>query len=131
MRLFVIEYECRRVYRECPDRLRSRYLWSGGYGFYNAHRFFPTGGRNESFRCVSRRMIADITETSVADMFPAAIFEAQVHALRRGRAMNDDKRNGSHRSMQELKPNTPASAVATATIDLRMMPHTDLDFVLM
>ena len=76
-------------------------------------------------------MIADITETSVADMFPAAIFEAQVHALRRGRAMNDDKRNGSHRSMQELEPNTPASAVATATIDLRMMPHTDLDFVLM
>jgi len=45
--------------------------------------------------------------------------------------MNDDKRNGSHRAMQELKPNTPASAVATATIDLRMMPHTDLDFVLM
>ena len=76
-------------------------------------------------------MIADITETSVADMFPAAIFEAHVHALRRGLAMNDDKRNGSHRSMQELKPNTPASAVATATIDLRMMPHTDSDFVLM
>ena len=43
--------------------------------------------------------------------------------------MNDDKRDDSHRPMQEVRPNTPASAVATAMIDLRMMPHTDFDFV--
>ena len=43
----------------------------------------------------------------------------------------DDRRGGSHRPMQELRPNTPASAVATATIDLRMIPHTDFDFALM
>ena len=44
------------------------------------------------------------------------LFEARGHALRRGRAVNDDRRGGSHRPMQELRPNTPASAVATATI---------------
>lgn len=59
------------------------------------------------------------------------LFEARGHALRRGRAMNDDRRDGSNRPMQELRPNTPASAVATATIDLRMIPHTDFYFALM
>ena len=59
------------------------------------------------------------------------LFEARGHALRRGRAVNDDRRGGSHRPMQELKPNTPARAVATATMVLRTMPHTDFDFVLM
>lgn len=59
------------------------------------------------------------------------LFEAWGHVLRRGRAVNDDRRGGSHRPMQELRPNTPASAVATATIDLRMIPHTDFDFALM
>lgn len=31
--------------------------------------------------------------------------------------------------MQEVKPNTPANAVATVIITLRTMPHTDFDFV--
>lgn len=39
--------------------------------------------------------------------------------------MNNDKNNGSHRSMQELMPNTPARVVATATITLSTMLHTD------
>ena len=66
---------------------------------------------------------------AVEDVVVAAIFKAQAHALRRGRTMNDDKRDDSHRPMQEVRPNTPASAVATAMIDLRTMPHTDFDFV--
>ena len=74
-------------------------------------------------------VIADVAEVAVEDVVVAAIFKAQAHALRRGRTMNDDKRDDSHRPMQELRPNTPASAVATATIDLRMIPHTDFDFV--
>ena len=76
-------------------------------------------------------VIADVTEAAVANVIAAAIFEAQAHALRRGRAVNDGKRDDSHRPMQELKPNTPARAVATATMVLRTMPHTDFDFVLM
>ncbi len=68
-------------------------------------------------------------EKSVDGMY-AAIFKAQAHALGRGRAVNEDKRDDSHRP-QELMPNTPANAVATATMVLRTMPHTDFDFVLM
>ena len=74
-------------------------------------------------------VIADVAEVAVEDVVVAAIFKAQAHALRRGRTMNDDKRDDSHRPMQEVRPNTPASAVATAMIDLRTMPHTDFDFV--
>ena len=74
-------------------------------------------------------MVTDVTEAAVPNVIAAAIFEAQAHALRRGRTMNDDKRDDSHRPMQEVRPNTPASAVATAMIDLRTMPHTDFDFV--
>lgn len=35
-------------------------------------------------------MVADVTEAAVANMVAAAILEAQVHALRRGRAMNNE-----------------------------------------
>ena len=35
-------------------------------------------------------MVADVTEVAVANVVAAAILEAQVHALRRGRAMNNE-----------------------------------------
>ena len=35
-------------------------------------------------------MVADVTEAAVANVIAAAIFKAQVHALRRGRAMNNE-----------------------------------------
>ena len=73
-------------------------------------------------------MVADVAEAA-ADVLAAAVVKAQAHALGRGRAVNDGKRDDSHRPMQEVRPNTPASAVATAMIDLRTMPHTDFDFV--
>lgn len=75
-------------------------------------------------------VVADVAEAA-ADVLAAAVVKAQAHALGRGRAVNDDKRDDSHRPVKELKPNTPARAVATATMVLRTMPHTDFDFVLM
>ena len=75
-------------------------------------------------------MVADVAEAA-ADVLAAAVVKAQAHALGRGRAVNDGKRDDSHRPVKELKPNTPARAVATATMVLRTMPHTDFDFVLM
>ena len=35
-------------------------------------------------------MVADVTEAAVANVVAVAILEAQVHALRRGRAMNNE-----------------------------------------
>lgn len=35
-------------------------------------------------------VIADVTEAAVANVIAAAIFEAQAHALRRGRAVNNE-----------------------------------------
>ena len=35
-------------------------------------------------------MVADVIEAAVANVVAAAILEAQVHALRRGRAMNNE-----------------------------------------
>ena len=35
-------------------------------------------------------MVTDVTEAAVANVVAAAILEAQVHALRRGRAMNNE-----------------------------------------
>lgn len=87
-----------------------------------------TSAMNFSVAC-QVEVIADVAPAPVAYMVAAAVFKAQAHALRRGRTMNDDKRDDSHRPMQEVRPNTPASAVATAMIDLRTMPHTDFDFV--
>ena len=75
-------------------------------------------------------VVADVAEAA-ADVLAAAVVKAQAHALGRGRAVNDGKRDDSHRPVKELKPNTPARAVATATMVLRTMPHTDFDFVLM
>lgn len=76
-------------------------------------------------------VIADVAPAPVAYMLAAAVFKAQAHALGRDRAMNDEECDASHRPVQEPRPNTPARAVATATIDLRMIPHTDFDFVFM
>ena len=75
-------------------------------------------------------VVADVAEAA-ADVLAAAVVKAQAHALGRGRAVNDGKRDDSHRPVKELKPNTPARAVATATMVLRTMPHTDFDIVLM
>ena len=75
-------------------------------------------------------VVADVAEAA-ADVLAAAVVKAQAHALGRGRAVNDGKRDDSHRPVKELKPNTPARAVATATMVLRTMPHTDFDFVFM
>ena len=35
-------------------------------------------------------MVTDVTEAAVANVIAAAIFEAQAHALRRGRAVNNE-----------------------------------------
>ena len=75
-------------------------------------------------------VITDVAKAAMTDMIHTTVFKTQAHALRRGRAVNDDKRDDSHRPMQELRPNTPANAVANATMDLRIMPHSDFDFVL-
>lgn len=73
-------------------------------------------------------MIANVIEATVADVIPPTVVKTQAHALRRGRAVNDNERDGSHQCMQEVIPNTPAKAVATVTITLRTMPHADFDF---
>ena len=62
------------------------------------------------------------------DVIPPTVVKTQAHALRRGRAVNDNECDGSHQCMQEVIPNIPAKAVATVTITLRTMPHTDFDF---
>ena len=41
-------------------------------------------------------MIPDILEPAVTDVVSPAIFKAQAHALRRGRAMNNKQCNGTH-----------------------------------
>lgn len=73
-------------------------------------------------------VIADVVEATVVDVILPTLVKTQAHALRRGRAVNDDERDGSHQCMQEVIPNTPAKAVTTVTITLRTMPHTDFDF---
>lgn len=73
-------------------------------------------------------MIADVTEAAVPDVVTAAILKAQAHALRRGRAMDDEKSNRAHGYLQAPRPKAPAMAVATVMITLRTMPHTDFDF---
>lgn len=73
-------------------------------------------------------VITDVVETTMPDVIPPAVVKAQAHALRRGRAVNNNERDSSHQCMQEVIPNTPAKAVTTVTITLRTMPHTDLDF---
>lgn len=74
-------------------------------------------------------MITDVTETAVPNVVAAAILKAQAHALRRGRAMNNEQRNRAHSYLQEPNPKAPAIAVATVMITLRTMPHTDFDFL--
>ena len=73
-------------------------------------------------------VIADVVEATVVDVILPTLVKTQAHALRRGRAVNDDERDDSHQCMQEVIPNTPAKAVTTVTITLRIMPHTDFDF---
>lgn len=74
-------------------------------------------------------MIADVTEAAVVDVVAAAILKAQGHALRRGRAMNNEQGNRTHGYLQAPRPKAPAMAVATVMITLRTMPHTDFDFL--
>ena len=64
-------------------------------------------------------MVADVTEAAVANVIAAAIFKAQVHALRRGRAMNNEQGNRAHSYLQAPNPKAPAMAVATVMITLR------------
>ena len=49
--------------------------------------------RSDFFRWAATsyvEVIADVTEAAVANVIAAAIFEAQAHALRRGRAVNNE-----------------------------------------
>ena len=64
-------------------------------------------------------------EATVPDVVTAAVLKAQVHALRRGRAMDNKQGNRAHGYLQEPKPKAPAMAVATVMITLRIIPHTD------
>ena len=73
-------------------------------------------------------VIANVIEATMVDVIPPTVVKTQAHALRRGRAVNDNECDGSHQCMQEVIPNTPAKAVTTVTITLRTMPHTDFDF---
>lgn len=84
---------CRRVCRGCPGRLRSRCLWSAGCGFGNGRRFSPAGRAavNLSVAC-DVEVVADVAEAA-ADVLAAAVVKAQAHALGRGRAVNDGKRD--------------------------------------
>ena len=70
-------------------------------------------------------VVADVTEAAVADVIRAALFKIKALPLAGGRAMKDNQRDGSHRPTQDEMPNTPARAVATATIALSTMLHTD------
>ena len=73
-------------------------------------------------------MVADVAEATVADVFATTILKAQAHALRRGRAMNNEEGNRTHGYLQAPKPKAPTMAVATVMITLRTMPHTFFDF---
>ena len=73
-------------------------------------------------------MVANVAEATVADVFATTILKAQAHALRRGRAMNNEEGNRTHGYLQAPKPKAPTMAVATVMITLRTMPHTFFDF---
>ena len=121
---------CRRVCRGCPGRLRSRCLWNAGCGFGNGRRFSPAGAAVNLSVARDVEVVADVAEAA-AGCARGGSRQSSGARLGRGRAVNDGKRDDSHRPVKELKPNTPARAVATATMVLRTMPHTDFDFVLM
>ena len=70
-------------------------------------------------------VVADVTEATVPDVVLAALFKIKALPLAGGRAMKDNQRDGSHWLTQDEIPNTPARAVATATIALSTMLHTD------
>lgn len=89
---------------------------------------FPWDDHDESLRRGLRRMVADVAEATVADVFATTILKAQAHALRRGRAMNNEEGNRTHGYLQAPKPKAPTMAVATVMITLRTIPHTDFDF---
>ena len=54
-----------------------------------AHTLYRATGMNHSIQR-DVEMVADVIEAAVANVVAAAILEAQVHALRRGRAMNNE-----------------------------------------
>lgn len=69
-------------------------------------------------------VVADVAEAAVAHVVRAAGFKAKALPLRGGRAMDNNQGDGSHRPIHDEMPNTPAKAVATATIALSTMLHT-------
>lgn len=73
-------------------------------------------------------VITDVVKSTVSDVIPPAVVKAQAHALRRGRAMDNEQGDRSHTYRQAPNPKAPAIAVATVMITLRTMPHTDFDF---
>ena len=70
-------------------------------------------------------VVANVTEAAVTDVVLAALLKIKALPLAGGRAMKDNQRDGSHWLTQDEMPNTPARAVATATIALSTMLHTD------
>ena len=74
-------------------------------------------------------VIADVVEATVVDVILPTLVKTQAHALRRGRAMNNEQGNRAHGYLQEPRPKAPAKAVATVMITLSTMPHTDFDFL--
>lgn len=70
-------------------------------------------------------VIPDVAESPMPDVIPTTLFKIKALPLGGGRAMNDNQRNGSHRPIHDVMPNTPARAVATATMALSTMPQTD------
>ena len=73
-------------------------------------------------------VVADVLEPAVADVVRAALLKAKALPLAGGRAMENNQAHRSHHWMHEVKPNTPAKAVATATMALSTKPQTE-DFL--
>ena len=75
-------------------------------------------------------VVADVAEAPVPDVVAAALFKVKALPLAGGRAMNDDQGHGPHPPIHDEIPNTPARAVATATIALSTMLQTDFFFII-
>lgn len=69
-------------------------------------------------------MIAYVAESTVVDVVVAAGFHRKALAFRCGTAVHNEQGNGSHGQLLQLWiPNTPATAVATVMMILRMNPQ--------
>ena len=65
-------------------------------------------------------VVADVTESAVADVVLPAGFRRKGFPFGGGAAMNDEETDGSHGYIQLWIPNAPATAVATVTMIFRM-----------